>query len=248
MQQSTACAVEDCPRPHKAKGLCLLHYRRKYEYPRTIKGDRQVTCSTCGASFLRSRDARSTYCSDACRKVAKREQGAPRVCEVTYALCAQCTRVFVQRRGVIYCGEGCARGARIAAYRDARSCPDCGGALAKDKQRCVPCAELHGKATRAAYKKTSAYKDQRRQRKQARRARLRAVKYESVKSSEIYERDGWVCGICREPVDPDVRWPDLSCASLDHVVPLAKGGPHTVDNVQLAHFMCNSLKGDAAVA
>lgn len=31
--------------------------------------------------------------------------------------------------------------------------------------------------------------------------------------------------------------------SVDHIVPLAKGGLHSWDNVQLAHFKCNTLKG-----
>ena len=33
------------------------------------------------------------------------------------------------------------------------------------------------------------------------------------------------------------------CASLDHVVPLSLGGGHTRDNVQCAHWLCNSLRG-----
>jgi 5-methylcytosine-specific restriction endonuclease McrA len=31
--------------------------------------------------------------------------------------------------------------------------------------------------------------------------------------------------------------------SFDHVIPLAKGGPHSMDNVKLSHFGCNSRKG-----
>jgi 5-methylcytosine-specific restriction endonuclease McrA len=59
----------------------------------------------------------------------------------------------------------------------------------------------------------------------------------------VYRRDGWVCGICREPVDPELESPHLMAASLDHVIPLCRGGTHTYDNVQLAHFLCNSIKG-----
>jgi 5-methylcytosine-specific restriction endonuclease McrA len=32
--------------------------------------------------------------------------------------------------------------------------------------------------------------------------------------------------------------------TVDHIIPLARGGSHTWDNVQLAHHLCNSLKGD----
>ena len=32
--------------------------------------------------------------------------------------------------------------------------------------------------------------------------------------------------------------------SVDHMIPIAKGGTHTWDNVQLAHRYCNSIKSD----
>lgn len=69
---------------------------------------------------------------------------------------------------------------------------------------------------------------------------------------ELYERDGGVCHICGGMTD----WDDFSHTddgyflagdnypSRDHVIPLAKGGTHTWDNVKLAHFRCNTLKRD----
>jgi 5-methylcytosine-specific restriction endonuclease McrA len=63
----------------------------------------------------------------------------------------------------------------------------------------------------------------------------------------VFERDGWTCGLCSEPVDPALSWPDPQSASLDHVLPLSRGGSHTMANVQLAHLGCNVEKG-AAVA
>jgi 5-methylcytosine-specific restriction endonuclease McrA len=32
--------------------------------------------------------------------------------------------------------------------------------------------------------------------------------------------------------------------TLDHIIPLSKGGTHTWDNVRPAHRRCNELKGD----
>jgi len=29
---------------------------------------------------------------------------------------------------------------------------------------------------------------------------------------------------------------------LDHIIPIAAGGEHTPANLQLAHFLCNSIK------
>ncbi|MFG3518286.1 HNH endonuclease [Streptomyces bobili] len=82
---------------------------------------------------------------------------------------------------------------------------------------------------------------------QRRRARLAATVVESFRHPEIFERDGWTCQLCQEPVDPRARHPDPRSASLDHVVPLARGGHHTRVNVQLAHLICNLRKADKLI-
>lgn len=76
-----------------------------------------------------------------------------------------------------------------------------------------------------------------------RRARKRGADTERFEAQEIYERDGWVCGICCKPVDPTIPFPDHMSASIDHIVALASGGAHRRDNVQCAHWICNSRKG-----
>lgn len=84
-----------------------------------------------------------------------------------------------------------------------------------------------------------------RYRSRVRRERLLAkAKREPYKRTEIFARDGWICQLCGEPVDPTVKAPDRRSASIDHVVPLSLGGDDTPANVQLAHFGCNSAKCD----
>lgn len=77
----------------------------------------------------------------------------------------------------------------------------------------------------------------------SRRVRERTATVERFDHLEVYERDGWVCGLCRKPVEPDLAWPDPLSPSLDHVVPLAAGGDHSRANTQLAHWICNVRKG-----
>lgn len=60
---------------------------------------------------------------------------------------------------------------------------------------------------------------------------------------EIYDRDGWRCGLCRRKVNSGLKYPHPRCASLDHIVPLSLGGEHVRANVQLAHLDCNVRKG-----
>jgi len=68
---------------------------------------------------------------------------------------------------------------------------------------------------------------------------------------KLFRRDKGVCYLCGELCDwndKEVRENVIVCGnqypSIDHVVPLAKGGLHSWDNVRLAHRICNSLKAD----
>jgi hypothetical protein len=74
----------------------------------------------------------------------------------------------------------------------------------------------------------------------------RARKYQSdtevIRPSEIYERDEWTCGICGLAIDRLLRWPHPGSPSIDHRRPIAKGGSHTMNNVQSAHLRCNLRK------
>ena len=63
---------------------------------------------------------------------------------------------------------------------------------------------------------------------------------------EVYERDGWVCQLCKDPVDPELPPSDVWAATLDHVVPQAWTlvPDHRPDNLRLTHRWCNSVRGD----
>lgn len=77
----------------------------------------------------------------------------------------------------------------------------------------------------------------------ARRMRVEVATVEHFDPHEIYERDGWVCRLCGEPVNPAATWPDPLSASLDHVMPIIAGGAHSRANSQTAHWICNVRKG-----
>ena len=81
------------------------------------------------------------------------------------------------------------------------------------------------------------------------RARKYGSEYDSsVTLKKLIKRDGMRCAICGGMCD----WSDRSWTkytgplypSIDHIIPMAKGGPHTWSNVQVAHIICNSEKGD----
>lgn len=54
-----------------------------------------------------------------------------------------------------------------------------------------------------------------------------------------------VCGICGKEIDPSFKYPHPLSATVDHIVPVAKGGhPSALSNLQAAHRWCNMWKKD----
>lgn len=52
-----------------------------------------------------------------------------------------------------------------------------------------------------------------------------------------------ICAICGRPVDFDRKFPDPWSPTLDHIIPIVKGGdPADINNLQLAHLQCNRIK------
>lgn len=119
---------------------------------------------------------------------------------------------------------------------DKHPCPVCGTITDKPKY----CSELCRK--RASYYRQNT----------KRRAKVKsALVDKDITLHELYIRDNGKCHICGGVCD----WNDhtqnnnrfsagKNYPTIDHVIPLAKGGKHSWDNVKLAHFSCNSAKGD----
>lgn len=85
--------------------------------------------------------------------------------------------------------------------------------------------------------------------KQAARAGRREIRERGafiadVSPLAIYERDGWRCQLCWRKVARHRAVPHPKAPTLDHIIPLARGGTHEPSNVHTAHFICNARKGD----
>lgn len=77
---------------------------------------------------------------------------------------------------------------------------------------------------------------------QRRNKRTAACFVEDVSKKVVAKRDKWCCQICRKKVDHELAWPHPMSWSLDHIVPISKGGEHSYANTQLAHLTCNISK------
>lgn len=67
---------------------------------------------------------------------------------------------------------------------------------------------------------------------------------DKIRPGEVFVRDGWRCWICQKHVDRTKKAPHPNSPTVDHVVPIYKGGTHSWGNVRCAHFGCNSYRGD----
>lgn len=71
------------------------------------------------------------------------------------------------------------------------------------------------------------------------------AKGDKIEHLTLFNLHGWICVICKDPIDPKLRQPNPLAATVEHVVPLCLGGTHTWDNVGPAHASCNFAKADS---
>lgn len=151
--------------------------------------------------------------------------------------CAWCDQPFVRRRSrPTYCSKSCgdqAYNQRVRPPRHRRGewrCESCEAPVADHQRKCDDC--------RAAVRR-----DARRRRRQAERVRKLGLAHEPYTLAVIASRDRYRCGLCGKRVAMTKQVPHPKAPTIDHVMPIACGGDDTRANVQLAHFLCNSVKG-----
>ena len=144
---------------------------------------------------------------------------------------------FLSRTGIC---EICGKAYTVREYMES-----CGSKKANDNGVCsAECRRIKKNKQYRASHKRHGVKDNHRA-----RAKKNGCKYDpSVNLKKLIQRDGLKCAICGGECDPNDRgwsqWVGPMSPSLDHIIPLAKGGGHTWDNVQVAHMICNSRKKD----
>ncbi|MER7331681.1 MULTISPECIES: HNH endonuclease [unclassified Micromonospora] len=175
-------------------------------------------------------------CSDDCRRQKK---NAVRRAERFTIQCVVCHASVETADGQQrYCSVDCRR-IRRRHPRDARVCGPCGSPFWPNTSQQIYCGRVCRRRGHYLANKDRYLSDVR-----LRKARVRGVTTEYFTSLEIYERDGWICGICHQHVDPKLEFPHPWSKSLDHRIPVSKGGPHSRENTQIAHLLCNLRKSD----
>ena len=221
---------------------CYKDYRREYNKIKMReasppKSDVIIVCEWCGKSHtVPSRTAhQARFCSDDCRYTFRSRETLGHLPIEEHNAMRRKQKLIRQKRLEIE------RLNRMVT----RECNWCGNVFETTDTRQVTCSN------QCSRKRTNRIKWERRQ------ARLNEHNTvdKDITLPVLYKRDGGICHICNEPCNYDDKQitseghfiAGKSYPSIDHVIPIAKGGKHSWDNVKLAHHRCNALKSDSLI-
>ena len=115
---------------------------------------------------------------------------------------------------------------------------------------CDDCARLVATEKRITRGQHGRYCDFCRLRRRRESYRVKTAKRQKVlnpiriSADVLIERDGNVCHICLTEIDLSLARNNRFGATIDHVIPVSKGGADTLENMKLAHWICNIKKGN----
>jgi 5-methylcytosine-specific restriction endonuclease McrA len=200
------------------------------------------TCAVCGIGIWMPNTHSRIFCSLRCRSAfgsAKKAEEALWHEVKTFVVCPECGRFFLPKSTLAQlCSAKCRarrqHRERHGRNRNPRPCEQCQVIFAPeeygDKRRrfcSLPCSRRYAARTH----------------RPKRRARMRGVPTENIRIEWLLHRDGRACQLCGQLVRTEESVPHPLSPTIDHVIPLSRGGHHTRANVQLAHFACNVKKG-----
>lgn len=176
---------------------------------------------------------RQVFCSQPCRArhASRRRYGDADGYGATLAAAACCRCGVTLSDQEVRQGRNSKRLCDLCKSPAEHPCPRCGVMHRGDRPSCSPAC--------SAELRRAHYRDKTRRRKDVERSAPTPLD-----RLEVFASCGWVCSLCSEHVDPALEWPDLRSASIDHIIPIAAGGLHVRENVQLAHLACNIAKSD----
>ena len=118
------------------------------------------------------------------------------------------------------------------------SCKNCGVGFSRDKLNrrtfcSYTCSKRFANKTKQLLRQEKLYKNGK-------------VDY-SISLEKLIKKHNGMCVLCNEKVVLTKDYQHSLYPSIDHIIPISKGGTHTWDNVQLAHRGCNGLKSNDSI-
>ena len=223
--------------------------RRRSEAPPILHTSECSWCGNTDQIALARLNQGQQFCSKSCAASAKaalradysKPSSKRPACAVYFLTCRYCGSQFVARnRQSQLCSDICKR---MEHWKPERKCKVCLGYFPTEYGNKTRFCSLKCRETAQAHWQVAPRLRKHHLRNRSERAIHFGVDYEFIDLAKVLERDGWICGICHTAISPKARYPDQLSPSLDHVIPISKGGAHLYSNVQAAHLSCNVIKG-----
>jgi hypothetical protein len=211
-----------------------------------------TNCTKCGNQII-GRGAQSKYCSARCKldtdherhrnraRNQRRIKGLPVRGEIVPCSNPQCFNAAVYQNGRAFCSDTCQQyfhrnqhwlgdgpSSRIWLYK----CPDCSTDVLHRSQNgtpkfCSTCRLVRNQGING--RKNHA---------------RRAGGPPTLSVHEIAERDGTRCHICRRKVNMSLSGLAKWGPTIEHILPVSRGGTNDPSNLALAHRHCNTARGN----
>lgn len=215
IQDREPCAVDECVQPAVSLGLCNKHYYHASK-PQTL------ICKQCGTTY-RGHPGQQ-YCTLSCANTGRTPWNKKSTSLVSY------TGPAYQRAPRPNINP-----IRITSrtFRAGR-CRQCGSTFVS--------LNLDMTCSPACWEQDQ--QEQKRIHKDRRRARKKQAYVADVWRTRVFEADSYRCHMCNRKTNPNKATPHPLAPTIDHLIPLARGGTHEPANCRTACFECNCLKGD----
>lgn len=219
---------------------------------------RRSTCTDCGKQVEVGRGSRDQPTCRECRASRTRGQRVDHTftkrigCqEPKWPNCWTCGTSMDKRHGARFCSRRCQPSSTQSGRKRDLECAWCGGCFRGElSKRHEPCCCRTCQTNLSLYQRGYNVSpwwpgiEQLWDSKRRRKARITVTQVKPIRREEVFRRDGYRCYICGRRLRKHHRAPHPRAATIDHLHPLAKGGPHVMDNVATACLACNVAKGD----
>ena len=218
----------------KNKKFCSKKCAAYVNNRRSCGGPIDKECHFCGKSFKTHKTSYNLqkFCSDNCRMKDYFIKNKV----VTYKKCKYCNNEFEVGRRKTFCSEECAK-----KHNNLQQ---------KKKWRfkkCRYCKKWRygftGKyCSEQCRKRVKRIKHELQKNERLKRARSNGQFDADIDIYKLIERDGGCCYLCGDDVLFSYNFNHPKYPTIEHVVPISKGGTHSWDNVKVACRECNTYK------